>query len=131
MKRRAHNGTYLPIVLPEMFGPDHERLLLFIEEICVERRGYPDVRRLSCNQARHPERLTSVTPDWRDVYSTKLRDGTAVPGHDDWDSIEDLVAAGLVGWYGTGEHPRFELTDAGWARAHELRRLRAIRALRS
>ena len=130
MQRRAGKST-VPIVLPEQFGADHERLLLFIEGICVSDRGYPDPRSMSCNQARHPERATSLTPPWKDAYSTKLTDGTAVPGHDDWDSAEDLIAAGLVQWCGTGAQPRFELTDAGWARAHELRRARAKRGLRS
>lgn len=30
-------------------------------------------------------------------YSTKLKDGTVVEGHDDWHCVQDLVAAGLMG----------------------------------
>lgn len=47
-------------------------------------------------------------------------------GHDDWDCIEDLVAAGLVEWHGTGAQPVFRLTPegervAGLLRAHKQR----------
>jgi len=119
------------IVREEEFGPEHERLILFIETVCVEDRGYPDVRRMSCNPERHPERRTALMPDWKPSYSTTLRDGSRIDGHDDWDSIEDLLRSGLIAWRGTGAHPRFELTDKGWERAHALRRARAERSLRS
>ncbi len=44
---------------------------------------------------------------------------------DDWAAVDDFVSGGLLVWGGTGFHPIFSFTDAGWAVAHALRRLRA------
>lgn len=132
MERRRAPPPEVPRVLPEMFGKQHDIVLLYLETVCVDAKGYPDLRRLSCNPVRHPTRVAPYGGClWKDDYSTTLRDGTVVTGSDDWDVIEDFVAADLVNWLGTGANPRFWLTDAGWARAHELRRQRAEKAFKT
>jgi len=131
MERRQAPPDRIDRVLPEMFGRNHDSLVLYIETVCVDARGYPDLRRLSCNPERHPQFVAAGSGGWSVKYSTTLRDGTELPGHDDWDAVDDLVAAGLLEWRGTGVNPRFWLTDSGWARAHELRRKRAEKAFKT
>lgn len=103
--------TAVPV---EKFGKDHWSLLAYVETLCVDGKdglGVIDGRRVRCNPARHPGQETSPGP-WRDSYSTRLAgffqfDDRADPqlaaeaglmllGHDDWDCLEDLEAAGLV-----------------------------------
>lgn len=130
MERRQAPPDRIDRVLPEMFGRQHDVVLLYIETVCVDSRGYPDLRRLSCNPERHSSYLTHGSA-WSDKYSTQLKDGTVLHGHDDWDVIDDFVAAGLLEWRATGANPRIWLTDSGWARAHELRRRRAEKAFKT
>jgi hypothetical protein len=123
----------MPIYPPEKFGRDHHALILYLETVAVDRRGYPDVRHVRTNPHRHRERVSGAIQrdvHWDPKYTTKLRGGEpAEDGHDDWDAIEDLIAAGLLEWRGTGFAPRFVLTDKGWELAHQLRRLRAKEGL--
>lgn len=109
----------------ESWGKSHERVLLYIETICVDHAGRPDGRRLTRNPEWTPPRGNPC--DWDDKYSTRLKDGTAVTGHDDWACVEDFIAAGLLRWEGTGTHPVFVLTDLGWDVAGHLRRQLAER----
>lgn len=113
-------------ITPDLFGRDHLSTLLYLEARAVDHSGRPNMANLKCNANRHP---FPANGKWDPKYNTKLADGTAVDGHDDWDCIEDMVAAGWLRWEGTGASPVFVLTDAGWAKAHELRRGRAERAL--
>ncbi len=47
-------------------------------------------------------------------YPTRLKDGSELANHDDWDCISDMEAAGLVEWRGTGLQPIITLTNYGW-----------------
>lgn len=108
------------------FGKDHWSTLLYIETCCVDNAGRVDRARLRCNPERHPHFNSRHHPEWSDDYSTRFRSGERrIPGHDDWDVIEDLEHAGLLERLGTGAQPLFKLTDAGWRRVHALRRERA------
>jgi hypothetical protein len=116
-------GKTEPCIPRERWGKEHERLLLYIETVCVDAQGKPDGRRMSHNPDRTPPHGNPC--DWDDKYSTRLKDGTQVKGHDDWACVEDFIAAGLLKWEGTGTHPVFVLTDLGWNVAWRLRRQRA------
>ncbi len=84
------------------FGKDHWSLLAYVETLCVDGRGNGvgeiDKRRLSCNPKRHPvHAVNEGMCKWKDDYSSRLADGAApVPGHDDWDCLDDLEAAKLL-----------------------------------
>lgn len=89
-------------------------MLAYVETLCVDGKegvGQIDRRRVRCNSAKHP--LLSAHPmAWDDRYSTRLagffdfagRWDTAkaaeacflLIGHDDWDCLDDLEAAGFV-----------------------------------
>jgi hypothetical protein len=97
-------SSFIP---PEQWGQDHWSLL-----------GYVNVRyagsipleldHMRCNFERHPllvgfrQSLVSNTGTiWKTEYSTRLRGNTRenpvrAAGHDDWDCLDDLEAAGLV-----------------------------------
>lgn len=107
---------------PERWGRDHQSVLLYLETRCVDYGGQVRTEQLRCNPTRH---AYGGGVRWSDKYTTRLREGVAAVGHDDWDCIDDLVAAGLVIWGGTGANPVFRLTDDGWREAGRLRRARA------
>lgn len=122
----ANEANSQPDIGPslETFGPNHDQLLVLIEVECVEHRGLLEPHRLRANPARRPSAAGAV---WKDEYSTRLVDGTVLSGHDDWDCLDDLVRAGLVTLKELSPGRAFGLTDAGWSRAHALRRARAKR----
>lgn len=84
------------------FGRDHWSLLAYVETLCVDSRGNGigemDKRRLRCNPKRHPVHAVNERfCKWDSNYSTRLsEDVKPVPGHDDWDCLDDLEAAGLI-----------------------------------
>ena len=76
---------------PKRWGRDHWSLLGYIVT-CFD--GVIDRRRLRCNENRHLLRA-HPSPTWKDEWSTRLKEGI-VTGHDDWDCLDDLEAAGMV-----------------------------------
>ena len=110
------------IIPPSEWGRDHWSTLLYIETRAVAYRGGIDRRHLRINGARHPG-LAHVRGDF--VHPTRLRAGRIEPEHDDWDCVEDMVAAEMVEIGGTGLSPIMRLTDFGWQVASRLRRDRA------
>lgn len=128
-----------PIGLAD-WGRDHWSTLAFIECKCVD--GAKGVAKLTggmldhmkCNPRRHRGMLgtlsLTVGPAWDVKYSTELRDGSTVPGHDDWDCVNDMMYAGLIGFVGESFKPgqlfgggtiRLKLTPHGMAIAGLLR----------
>jgi hypothetical protein len=86
------------VISPERWGKDHWSLLGY-----VVTRFDEELQRqvLRCNENRHPllrsGGLGRHTLPWEDKWSTRLRDSAdRVPGHDDYDCLDDLEAAGLV-----------------------------------
>jgi hypothetical protein len=91
-------------------------MLAYIETRCVDASdglGMLDPRRVRCNEHTHALLAANLpTSRWQDSYSTRLqgffdlegRDkpevacaaGLQVLGHDDWDCLDDLAAAGMV-----------------------------------
>jgi hypothetical protein len=98
---------YVPI---ENFGADHWSTLAYAETVMVECAGFqvgydPRMRqgrrhyRVMYEQCKRPKRPNnpSMGMVMDDKYSTPLKDGTVISGHDDWHCIQDCVNAGLLG----------------------------------
>jgi len=99
------------------FGKDHWSLLAYVENCCVNGKdgfGRLDRTRLRCNPDKHPLLAAALSPGsgWKLEYSTRLKGffqfedrtdpekaiaaGHLLRDHDDWDSLDDLQAAGLI-----------------------------------
>lgn len=106
----------------EQWGRDHWSTLLYVEDVCTHGGGEPVAERMRQWPGRPQRgRLLGVGTPPSKGYPTRLRDGTEVEEHDDFNCVEDMVAAGLVEWRGTGLRPVFRLTARGWAMAAALR----------
>ena len=103
------------------FGRDHWSAFAYLETRCVDHGGRPDTRHMRTDLERHPGKGHLLSKESTRSYPTRLRDGTDVHEHDDWDCIDALEAEGLVRTEGTGPHPRWTLTERGTAMAARLR----------
>ena len=119
--------TPVPMTL---FGTDHWSTFAYVETRAVDHKGLLDHDRMRCHAGRHPVMLhakrrvsgasadgsryptrikASATPDAHGRYGV-----TEVPDHDDYDCLDDLIAAGLLeprmpvvgpgGWYVDAAH---------------------------
>jgi hypothetical protein len=112
----------------EQWGRDHKSMLLYIEHCCVDCGGNPALERMRCDPDLHPGLAHRASRASRGVkYPTRLAGGAKLENHDDWSCIEDMEELGLVVNTGTGIHPKWKLTDNGWALAWEYRRQLAER----
>jgi hypothetical protein len=103
----------------EEFGKDHWSLLAYIETVCVDHQGTPELWRMRCNEETHPGHMGSFSTSGK-AYATRTKT-REIPGHDDWDCADDLEAAGLIRVFGTGINPLFWMTELGLRIAGELR----------
>lgn len=89
------------------FGKDHWSLLAYLAAMFYSEKtiGGQQMRCSPDNPRRH-------IGGWKDEYSTQLRDGSRVSGHDDWDCLWDLEREGFVGVL-TGASGIFWLTTLG------------------
>lgn len=101
------------------FGRDHWSTLAYLETRAVDHRGKIELLPLRCNIERHPHYAHRGSS--KNLQGSRLRGGMVVEGHDDWDCIDDLEAAGLLRSEGTGTNPRYALTPLGWEVAGKLR----------
>lgn len=109
----------------EEFGKDHWSLLAYLETLQVDNQdavGEINRNKLSCNEKEHPMLRSEFSYDigWKDSYSTRIKDGKTVPGHDDWHSLDDLEKAGLITIISLIDG-FFKLTDKGIAIAGQIR----------
>lgn len=123
----------------QTFGKDHWSLLAYVECLCVDGTkgiGQIDRRRVRCNENTHPLLNSNVTGTWKNEYSTRLAGffdfehradpqkasdaGLQILGHDDWDCLDDLEAAGFVEIL-TLANAAVRMTKAGNKVAGELR----------
>jgi hypothetical protein len=96
---RPLNTTFVPA---EQFGADHWSTFAYLETRTVDYRGTIAHHQMRCDERRHPvmEALKGgmarggSSGGWR--YPTLLAGGQEKPDHDDYDCIDDLVAAGLI-----------------------------------
>lgn len=110
------------------FGRDHWSTFAYIETLCVDNGGLPQIQRMRCNPKYHPGQAHHG--GWNNSYSTRLKghtDHTPVQlvGHDDWHCVEDLERNNLIKVHGTGLNPVFEVTPLGMVMAGSLRTFKA------
>jgi hypothetical protein len=115
------------------FGKDHWSTFAYIETVCVDNRGVPDKERMRCNPKIHPGLCNQANVMFQDQpdYPTRLSGyflpngekdrGRLLHDHDDWSCAEDLEAAGLIEWIGSGVNPVFKMTTYGLVVAGRLR----------
>lgn len=110
----------------EKWGKDHWSCLAYIEGRIVDHKGVPNIENMRVDIDIHPQfdnRAARLQREKR--YPTRLNDGTEVEKHDDWSCVDDMEAAGLLEWKGTGINPVFVLTDEGHRVAAALRKHKA------
>ena len=113
-------GKAPPIAI-EAFGQDHWSTFAYLETRCVDHRGRPDKRNMRCDPIRHPGHGHDIpVVAMNTKCPTRLSVGE-LHNHDDWDCVDDMVAAGLVEIDGTGLFPTWKLTDFGKRTAGSLR----------
>ncbi len=131
-------------ITPDRFAKDHWSLLAYVETLCVDGKdgmGRIDKTRMRANPERHPlQALNEFAAPWKSAYSTRLagytgfaqRDdvaaataaGVMAEGHDDWDCLDDLQAAGLVEIFSLS-NGFVKLTKRGMQVVHQLREHKA------
>lgn len=121
----VHEWDRKPVPM-ELWGKDHLSTLLYIESRAVDGGGKPKIAQMR-QWPGHPRRgwEGGGMPSGPTAHPTRLKDGSGLSNHDDWDCVSDMEAAGLVEWHGTGLQPIITLTDYGWLVAGALRRHRA------
>lgn len=106
----------------EQWGKDHWSLLAYVECCAVEKRGILARSKMRCNESQRPLlHSRRVCSTWESKYSTRLKDGNTIEGHDDWDCLEDLESAGFLEIISLS-NPRVSLTDKGFEAAAALRK---------
>lgn len=111
----------------EDWGKDHWSTLAYIECRCVDRKGILDYKHIRCNDVDHPElppEKIYMLGEWHDKYSTRIKDGKQIRGHDDWDCVEDLQAAGLIEIVSMADF-QIKMTELGWKITNLLRKHKA------
>jgi hypothetical protein len=115
----------------ELWGKDHLSTLLYIESRCVDGGGRPMLARMRHWPGRPLRGWDGSGPEGGGMpcmptaCPTRLKDGSDLSNHDDWDCVDDMEAEGLLETLGTGLQPIIKLTDYGWLVASALRRHRA------
>ena len=97
----AWRTTSEPPVDPTRFGQDHWSTFAYIETRIVDHKGTINHDHMRCHGRRHPMMLqakNSVSGFSADGsrYATRLAGGDELHDHDDYDCIDDLIAAGLL-----------------------------------
>jgi hypothetical protein len=100
-----------PFVVIDKFGKDHWATFAYIETRTVDYLGVLEHDHMRCNEIRHPlmanagKRGLVVGGTPGSAYATRLKKTTRVSGqweseelfdHDDYDCVNDLIAAGLL-----------------------------------
>jgi len=117
------SAAFIPM---EKFGKDHWSTFAYLESCAVDNEGRIDLRRMRCDPDRHLGLVINLHMVTTEKYPTRLRAvGEQVRDHDDWDCFEDLEAAGLCTWEGTGVNPIAALTKYGEKVAGALRSFKA------
>lgn len=117
---------------PGEWGKDHWSLLLYVETRCVDSPdgvGRPDNRNIQTNFNRHYEMANKNYRGNHDgaKFGIRLRDRTLPgPDYDEWDCMEDLMAAGYMRDVGPTLSPMYRMTERGQKvaallRAHKAR----------
>ncbi len=109
----------------DRWDKDHWSTLGYIETRCVDHKGVPDRDHMRTDPDRHPgligPSMSRLMVSGTEKHPTRLKGGETVDDHDDWDCVDDMEAAGLLEWLGTGIHPVFKLTKLGIKLCNRLR----------
>jgi hypothetical protein len=122
-RRAAARTASEPAPTIDLFGKDHWSTFAYIETLCVDNRGVPSREHMRCHAGRHPLQLGSAGDGSR--YPTRLKDGSTLANHDDWDCADDLETEGLIENVGSGVNPAYRMTDEGWRVGAKLREHKA------
>lgn len=97
---------YVPVgadrVPMSKWGRDHWSTLGYLETRIVDHKGRISHDHMRCHAGRHPfmlrakRRSNLLGGGDGSAYPTRLRDSETLPHHDDYDCIDDMIAAGLV-----------------------------------
>lgn len=90
-------------VPPELWGRDHVSTFAYAMSRIFGNGG--KIERTKMRVGPHHPGLEHVPTAMRMEHPTRLADGSVRYGHDDYDCIDDLVAAGLFKYVGTGMNP--------------------------
>lgn len=93
--------TSIPPVPPEKFGKDHWSTFAYVETRIVDHRGTINHDHMRCDADRHPilrasKRAALFGMSAATKYPTRLVAGHQRRDHDDYDCLDDLIAAGLL-----------------------------------
>lgn len=92
--------TSEPPIDPTRFGHDHFSMLGYIETRTVDYKGTLRHEHMRCHARRHPVMMSAKGSGLGradgSAYPTQLRGGEEVREHDDYDCVDDLIAAGLL-----------------------------------
>ena len=120
----AHEHIARPEFPVYMWGKEHWSVLGYVESVCVNYKGKPDLRRVYANRTRHPGLFVNRgAPDTE--YPVRLKNGIEVHNRDEWDCIYDMEAIGMIELLGTGIHPVFKMLPLGEIVVAELRKHKA------
>lgn len=91
--------TSIPPISPSRFGADHWSTFAYVETRIVDYKGALNHEHMRCHTDRHPVMMFAKGPGLGaadgSAYPTRLR-GEEIRDHDDYDCIDDLIAAGLL-----------------------------------
>lgn len=128
-QKTADQAIAQPPVPVDRFGKDHWSVFAYCGSCCENGQagaGRVNRARMRCNPARHP--LHAGMGSWKPEYATRLAGffdyaeradvskaceaGVMIAGHDDWDCLADLEAAGLLDVISMS-NGTIKLTEAG------------------
>lgn len=119
----VYTDRYVPM---ELWGKDHWSTLAYLETVQVDHKMlmmHSDARMRQ--NRRHFRILGARRPalPMQREHGSRLNDGSYVPGHDDWNCVQDMAHAGLLSINSDDLGPGvvFTLVARGLALAHELR----------
>lgn len=102
---RAYHVTSLPIP-PKDWGRDHISTFAYAMACVHTNRGRVERPRMRVGSHRPGLRhLPADAYGGEGEYPTRLRDGREVYGHDDYDCLDDIAAAGYFKVHNTGVNP--------------------------
>ena len=104
----------------ENWGKDHWSLLAYIETCCVDYGGKLDLKKMRVNNNKCPFGNGNGF-GWENAWSSPLKDGTLIDGHDDLDVLDDLIKEELCENIGTEINPMIKLTERGLKVTQDLR----------
>jgi hypothetical protein len=116
----------------ELFGRDHWSTLCYLETRAVDYKGVIGNRHMRCDLSHHPtyehecSSLSDISPTRLKGCLSDSDEILALKNHDDWDCVDDFIAAGLVFLKHISIcRASITLSAVGWTIAGSLRKHRA------